>query len=932
MKNIKPTISLEEVNKLKKIYQSIYDENSTPFPGTEGRVTQFNDIVFSKPVNINPNTSPKDIGIILENWHETLTQTPTYSEPTVTKTTFDKDESADLIEKAEIRNRQIEETRINAEKEIERARLRQEEIIKQQKNLKQKQEQLNKLDQLPDIGISIKTGEKVPTVSLTPTEKEVLFVFIEQAKKDPSGTKHFIEEQILKTVTLSTELDKNLITPEVVEKTSLSVVETLRAIPDFESSSNVPDNFPSINPTSPFSAFTDDGVQIKKLVPDNESRESVIEAARAISLVTEADTLINFSLAKGVFGEKISSVFFGPSDGKITQFQIDENRDNNHSSINLREMFKTGNKIRKLLSQSRVGASSMTSFSRFALYSSTSPTLTATVSILTKALPVIGAYAGLRNSTLIPIWTNNHRLLTGFKGNLLIGNSTSQSIRLSSFVVPGRRILIFTKSNFFMFGLSTGKTAAGKTVILNSGLKIGQSTIITTATTAGTEIATTGFFSKIGSFLAAGGGLVGVVVGAVVGALIGKIIEKINWAKVKKWLSDNGPVLLGIGGLVFMGPVVGTGLFIGGLLFTGGLAGVTVGIVAGLGSLWSKIILPVVVTPIIVGFLILVPLVAFMLFVINSGAYVLPQNPMLDIDGADNPYIMVTKTASVRKMTNPTTPQTVTYTVTIKALKGLLTNLSITSTECRVIKRNKTNLPCPVEILPDLPSDLEISPSNEYTFAFNMQYDSKFNDALIFDSVSVKADTLEQKNVKTTGSESICIGDCPIDCVVVSDAAKKWPTNLRSNSETALGDLSSQYQGFMANVCRNNEKLNLCYDPSKIKAGYYAWHAGERTCDVYFNKKGVGSANNALFMITHELTHHIQAINGGSVNIYKSSGAYKEVGSKGFCTYEDTKGNVYESMAEANGLFAAIPSWGSCVSNYSKQYPRNYNYAKKFMK
>ncbi len=175
------------------------------------------------------------------------------------------------------------------------------------------------------------------------------------------------------------------------------------------------------------------------------------------------------------------------------------------------------------------------------------------------------------------------------------------------------------------------------------------------------------------------------------------------------------------------------------------------------------------------------------------------------------------------------------------------------------------------------------------------------------------------------------MGDCAVECLAVSDNSQKWPGNLRANMESAIGTLGSNYPKFVGRVCSAGKEVNLCYAPSQISAGYYAWHTHTDKCDVYYNEKGIKSPKDALFLTTHELTHHIQKIDGGSVAEYRASGGFAELAGKGFCTYKDTAGSITESMAEADGLYASIPSWGRCVTNYRNQYPRNYVFAKGFM-
>jgi len=494
------------------------------------------------------------------------------------------------------------------------------------------------------------------------------------------------------------------------------------------------------------------------------------------------------------------------------------------------------------------------------------------------------------------------------------------------------------QTGFVKLAMQIAPDTAGPMLSL-AGKALGKEFVKPVVGKVATQIAVkTGFGATITtalSSLGAAAGPVGLAITTAIVAAITAVGKMINWPKIKQWFIDNKEVFVGLGagaGLLIGGPVAG--LVTGGLLMaaTGTLGAFAMGAFGVFGFIGRSIGIAIA-TPVIITLLVLPPLVAFIMLVINNSAYVVPPFSSSSLTGADNPYLLVTKTAEPNKISNPTSKTTVTYTVSIKALKAALTNIKLVSTECTVTSKTKTAV-CPPENIPELPADLSISPTNPYAFTFTVNYSSFYADSLVYDSIEISADSTEKTGITTSGSATLCIGDCPTDCAKVSDNAQKWPSNLKSNSENALGKLSSKYQGFMAKVCAKNEEINLCYNPPQISPGYFAWHihnAQGNKCDIYFNEKGLKSDKDALFLITHELTHHIQNINSGSVEQYDNTGAWSEISSRGFCTYSDTKGSITESMAEANGLYASVPSWGSCASNYKNLYPKNYMFAKKFM-
>lgn len=479
-----------------------------------------------------------------------------------------------------------------------------------------------------------------------------------------------------------------------------------------------------------------------------------------------------------------------------------------------------------------------------------------------------------------------------------------------------------------------GKKVAGKVVskiaAKAGGTLAGEAAGAAAGTAAGVEVG-----AAVGTAIPIP--FLGTILGAIFGWISEKVLSKINWEKIKEWSA----AIVGIMAGLIIGPFFGLGA---GVLAGGAGTLVSMGLGAKLGnltlaamSLWIINFFRILggATAISIGItmvaiMVSIPvLVALILFIINSSAYVVPPSLNSSLMGFDNPYMSVTKSANPDKIGNPTGKTTVTYTVTITALKGTLSNIRITDTSCTVTKKDETKVTCPDENIPDIPSNATASPSSPYTFTFSMDFDARFADSTVFDSIEITADSLEENGVTTSGSESVCIGDCPTSCIKVVDNARTWPSNLRSNVEQAATTIAA-HQDFASRVCGGGD-VNVCFDPSQIDPNHFAWHKHAGSCDVVFNEKGVGSERDATFLLTHEVTHHIQNLDSGSVRDYVNSGAYNEVANSGFCTYSDTKGSETESMAEAAGLYLSIPSWGGCAANYRSRYPRNFVWAQGFV-
>jgi len=476
-------------------------------------------------------------------------------------------------------------------------------------------------------------------------------------------------------------------------------------------------------------------------------------------------------------------------------------------------------------------------------------------------------------------------------------------------------------------------------------IKPAAATVTKAITTAGAKVgakAAVGVAAKTGvkaaiSALGLPGGPVGVFLAWLGTEVIGKLLSKAgSW--LKKFVTEHkediaiaGLALFGFGviarsitlmisGGAFMLPI-----------FMGGAAVTALGSrFLFLSGAFARAAVITIGKPILVTLLVFPVVVALILFIINSGAYLVPPSSSSFLFGHDNPYVSVTKVANPDKIDN--IPQTVTYAITITALKSPLTNIKIVSTSCNVTKKDKSKVKCPIENIPDIPPGTSISPTSPYTLTFSADFGSDLFDSIVFDTVEISADTPEEKGIKTSGSETVCVGDCPTSCMKVVDSAQVWPGNLRANLEGSAAAISSGYPSYAAQVCGAGE-VNLCFDPSRVPPGdciedIYARHIHESSCDVIFSGCGLNSSGDALFLLTHEVAHHVQEINSSSVSQYLQSGAKSELP---ICSYSGTVGDEYEGMAEAIGLYASIPSWGRCVTNYRNQYPKNYNFAKNFM-
>lgn len=977
MQNNTQTPTLEQMNSLKARLNVLVDEDLKPKQKTvyNSKIDQLrNDL---DEVGISKDLTLREAERALEKWIELLSR----NQETVTEvtrptgpeaTTLTSDQLTDLGESAEKRAQQKATIQAREKEAVAKFKEAGEKRYHDQKKADEyKQKILDQRiqDAIRNKKIVVIPTEQISTVTLNDNAKQTILTFSKVAKEDPQTLEKFIETKIKESLAQATDEYKENITPEIITKSATSITENFIALPTYTNISEIPRQIPVMHPASPFVALTLlNDTKLKGLIPDEEVRQKVVQMSQTLALGLEAEANINFASTKAIFNsEEIASVFYGPADGHITQFGIAENQESQKDEgveVSVEGVYKEGKrfyefyeKIKSARTAQEVTSTAMTYAPMYSPNAYTGVTVKS-ASTLTKALPAIGTVYGFRQGTLLSHWAKyNTPLLTGggsvpfltaggIQNTVLMSNGLSSKILFSKNFAAGYSVQVmqFAKgtNTLYTAGATFGNKAFGVYIGQASG-KVGAGTIAVKATgQVAVKALPAAVASKIGAFLGAAGGWVGIAIGFVGGELLGKIIEKYG-PQIKKWFQENKEVFVGLaagGGLLVGGPVVGGVMLFGGLAAAGMLGTFAAGAFGVLGFIGRSIGIAIA-TPVIVTLLIIPPLVAFIMLVINNSAYVVPPGMSSSTlnGGADNPYMLVTKIASPNKLDNPTTPQQVIYAVSIKALKESLYNVRITAVKCTVLKKDGRKLVCPDEDVPPLAEGKSISPSQVHAFSFISRYDARFNDSLIIDSVEVTAETADGTVVTTSGSASICIGECPKNCAQVSPNGDSWPTKLAENVDRAIEDLS-QYQGFTAKLCPENKPINLCYKPSEINPGNYAWHVSNYygdNCDIYFNHKGISSQKDALFMITHELTHHIQAISSAHELSYSVSGSWvPENFGTGFCTYSATSGvsleAMRESMAEAAALYTnSSPSWDGCAANYSSKYPRNYTWAKKFM-
>lgn len=764
--------------------------------------------------------------------------------------------------------------------------------------------------------------ESQPKPELSKKEQEAIDAIKQAAKADPQG---FTQELANEIETKITPLKEQGLSDEEIKilskQTAATITQNLQQI-----------DSPDYTPVSVQVAILSSLAQNEKIAGEDSSK-----VAENLAVYKGVPDRITRKITENTLGDKFTQIIFGPSPDRIKVTLSQTPQEGFNYQIDLAQLKQGSQQLTKKQNFFLEQAKQVKGLGIGQVGQARSFVLRQAGSAIEKRIAAIPAQS-VAGKFLSSVEAKSLLFTTFGVGEPVAWETTNWLAGLVIKISP--QTAPFLSGLGKLIGVDLVRAAAPTAAVVTEGATEGVAIttgVIKAGEAAGAAIGVatkkgiSAVISKAITALGAASSWATAGLSLVAGWLIGKTIEKIPWDKVKKAI----PYVVGAATFIIWGPIVGVATGVGSYALITGLSGATMaGVGLGFGRFFrglGKAFAITIGAPVIVTITALPIVVALILFIINSGAYIVPPSPYSEMQGYDNPYISVTKKANSNKISNPSGKITVTYTVKVTALKTILTNLKISGKSCKVTKKNKSQVKCPIENIPNIPSGLTVSPSAPYSFTFSTDFDSSFSDSFVFDSIEVTADSPEQKNITSSGSETVCVGDCPNNCIKVVDNADTWPENQRSNTENAALELQAGYPSFMARVCSAGE-VNLCYKPSVVSSGgWHVHHTNGDKCDIYFKGTVLSNEPNSLFMLAHELSHHIQTIDGGaSISEYLQFGAPNELP---ICSYpiNGAEKTSEEGMAEANGLYVSIPSWGGCVGNFKSKYPLNYNFAKGFM-
>ncbi|MBU0997989.1 M23 family metallopeptidase [Patescibacteria group bacterium] len=263
---------------------------------------------------------------------------------------------------------------------------------------------------------------------------------------------------------------------------------------------------------------------------------------------------------------------------------------------------------------------------------------------------------------------------------------------------------------------------------------VGKAASSLTAKLSGTAVgkALSAIGAKIGAALGSVAPIIGNIIGAIAGWLVEKLLPLIN--KIKNWLKEDGPAILTAATTIMLLPFY---------------------------YVASSILVPILII------LIAIPIsIAIIMFIINSGAYIVPPKAStLGAVGAISAYIDIVKIADPSgPFQNSNLPLEIEYTVTVKAKKSGLANIRIED-KCSVVAEG-TPMSCPngepqVSTI-EIPET--ITESTPFSFSYKRLFNDKFKDTLTIDIITITADVPEKENAQAATSAAIKIGNPPDEC------------------------------------------------------------------------------------------------------------------------------------------------------------------------
>lgn len=157
----------------------------------------------------------------------------------------------------------------------------------------------------------------------------------------------------------------------------------------------------------------------------------------------------------------------------------------------------------------------------------------------------------------------------------------------------------------------------------------------------------------------------------------------------------------------------------------------------------------------------LVAIITLIIYYVLISSFYSPPTTISPFSLSQSRFFSVVKTADPPgPFANTDLPLEITYTVTIQALEGAISNLFFSNEYW--VRQEPQIASEPPTTLPDPPA-ATLNPGVPYTLTYTVTYNGDYTDAIVCDNFTVSAETIEGLQT-STGVACIVIGDPPDDC------------------------------------------------------------------------------------------------------------------------------------------------------------------------
>ena len=661
--------------------------------------------------------------------------------------------------------------------------------------------------------INLYSPQPQRTITLNKEQQEI----VKLAHQDPQKFANQLKERIIETSKLNPRNPLETESAEIVAKTF-----ALKLL-------NIDPKDPKITiDSSPFETLAffanPKNEELAKIIPDAKAREEISRISLEALYSLEKDSTIATNFVNQAFGQDWSPFFIPPQirkleaapEGKIPEGGI---------NVNLTGFLEQVASFQTLEKQIKNAVLDEKTYNQLS-----KPEKARLETEIKKAAGKVSsatrAFSFITGKKLPPPQGQVATVTTGWLNTQFaaIGLPTyEQSLFITALNFgPSSNILSSPIFNFALDKLIKKIPAVGKLNTVVNGM----------ITKLGTKIAEKAA-AKLGTAFAANViPFIGQVVSAVTTALSLKDIA----TAIKVWLKENEDKL----------PFILAGILVGAFALTGAplylVAGVGVigvsraaSIGAFLGGLFfalTNIVLASLVIPMLIVFIGIPILVAIILFIINSGAYVYPPSTLTKSGSPagiiQSEYVNIKKTADVDKISNLNDKKTISYTITITPKKGAITIKSIKN-EYNITGGNN---PSPIQS-PDLSSYIgkNIDSSQSLIIKYEITLDPSYNNSIVEDIVTITVTTADGKDSTASTSHSLIIGTPPIDCPIPNGVIT-WGS-YQPGDENAHRHGTNAYWG--SSSCRSwpLPQTTSCYGPSDPAASANKCYQESSKCSYY---------------------------------------------------------------------------------------------------